>query len=385
MSDEPRISIIGGGQAAARTYGVLREHNPNLNISLFSDEKILPYERPPLSKECLDVEHSPAPSYVNPVSDYESIHSSIFLNTVVSTIDRSNNLLCLEGGETHYYDYLLIATGAKPRLLPDMEKTDNTVMTFRTIKDAERLTMKLTSIERIVVIGGGAIGTEIAAAAFKRGIKVTVIEGAGRLLSRCVSPQIANLFMKMHFSHGVELLFNRTVTMARNGTVELSDGTEISADLIVVAIGVMPNTALAEKAGLKVSNGIKVNECCRTSDEYIFAAGDVSNYFDPFLRRRVRPESWTTANIQAEAVARTILGIPIEAPRPPLFWTTQYGYEFQMCGDVLTDDVDIQISEENTRVIARHFDGPNLVGITCANQPRAFRKLSRELINRENI
>ncbi|MEQ8708810.1 MAG: FAD-dependent oxidoreductase [Rhodospirillales bacterium] len=370
------ITIVGGGQAAARAFAAVRGLAPEMPVTLFSEESHLPYERPPLSKECLHEGGLSEPHLVIPDSEYRHPATDLRLGSRVVRIDREKHRIETAAGDCHSYSKLLIATGARARVLSDVSGSGN-ILYLRNFEDAMTLADRLKFCRDLVIIGGGAIGTEIAAVAAERSIRVTVIEAGSRLLARAVCQTTSDLLRDCHLSRGVRVQFNSAVKVVSGGSVVLNDGSEIAADLVVAAIGVVPNAELAEQAGLEVSNGILTDDYCRTSDPDIYAAGDVANYYERYLGRQFRSESWAEANMQGMRAAQAMLGLEVTKPAVPSFWTDQFGISFQMCGDVTSDDIEVRGNLAAHQGAIVHFDGNRVVGATCLNNPREFRLLNR--------
>tara|TARA_R110002110_G_scaffold395200_2_gene609727 strand:- start:10751 stop:11971 length:1221 start_codon:yes stop_codon:yes gene_type:complete len=381
MSDSSGIIIVGGGQAAARAFAAIRSLAPETPVTLFSEESHFPYERPPLSKECLREDGLAEPQLVVPAGDYEHPSVDFRAESRIVRIDRKNHWVETAAGERHGYGKLLIATGARARTLPGISDDGGNIHYLRSFDDAMALAAGLKVCRNLVIIGGGAIGTEIAAVAAARNIRTTVIEAGDRLLARAVCQVTSDLFRDCHLSRGVRLQFNSAVSAVSEGGVVLNDGSEIAADLVVAAIGVVPNAELATEAGLGVLNGILTDEHCRTTDPDIYAAGDVASYHDRYLGRQFRSESWAEANMQGIRAAQAMLGLRIAEPAVPSFWTEQFGISFQMCGNVSSDDIEMRGEPVTHQGAVVHFDGARIVGATCLNNPREFRALSRLIQN----
>ena len=245
----------------------------------------------------------------------------------------------LADGSEVRYDKLLLATGASPRSLPVPGADAEGVHLLRTLDDSDALRSLLAGIRRLVVIGAGWIGLEVTAAARQAGVEVSVVESAELPLLRVLGPEVARVFADLHAGHGVDLRFGASLTAIRtdNGRatgVTLADGTEIDADAVLVAVGVSPNSQLAEAAGLDVDNGILLDAALRSSDENVFAAGDVANAEHPFYGGRIRVEHWANALNQPAAAAAAMLGQPASYDRLPYFYTDQYELGMEYVGYV---------------------------------------------------
>jgi 3-phenylpropionate/trans-cinnamate dioxygenase ferredoxin reductase subunit len=328
--------IIGGGECGARAALALRETGYAGQVTLIGAEPHLPYERPPLSKEFMVGDGEPAPTTIASTERLASAGIATVLNTAVAKIDRAARQVALADGAAIGYDKLLIATGAQSRHLP-LAGPGNRVHYLRTLNDAVRLRPWLRTGVHIAVIGGGFIGLEIAASARKRGAEVTVIEALPRVLSRIVPEEIAAVVAARHGHENVDLRCGVGVARIEespdNVAVMLSDGHHLPADLLVIGIGAIPVTAIAEDAALHVANGIVVDEYLRTNDPDIYAAGDCCSFpLAIYGGRRVRLESWRNAQDQGALAARNMAGANEALSALPWFWSDQYDLTLQIAG-----------------------------------------------------
>lgn len=330
-----KIIIIGAGQAGAQAAASLRQEGFAGAIVMIGDEPVPPYQRPPLSKAFLQGELAEERLFLRPAAFYEK--ERIELKTAAaSAIDRASRTVTLTTGERLSYDKLLLATGAPPRRIgcPGAELPG--VRYLRTIADSLALRPVLDSGKRLVVIGAGYIGLEVAAVARKAGLEVTVIEAVDRVLKRVACPPVSEFYETLHRSRGVDLrLEARLAGFEGDGHVEavrLETGETIPCGGVLVGIGAAPATALAEAAGLKVDNGVWVDEAARTDDPAIWAAGDCSNFPSPLYGRRLRLESVPNAIEQAKAAAASMAGKPAVYDAVPWFWSDQYEVKLQTAG-----------------------------------------------------
>ena len=321
-----RVVIVGAGLAAAKAIEELRAQGHDGSITLFGSEPHLPYERPPLSKAVLLGKDDESTVFVHDQQWYADHDVELHLATTVTGLDPDRSHLKV-GTEEFAYDRLLIATGATPRRLPAADAAGAPVAYLRTIEDNRRLKAAFAPGRRIVIIGGGWIGLEVAAAARIAECEVTIIESLDLPLLRVLGPEVATTFADLHRAHGVDLRLG----------VEDIDPTQLHADLIVVGIGVEPNDGLAKAAGLDVDNGILVDERLRAADPHVYAAGDVANHQHPVLGRRIRVEHWDTAIHQGETAARNMLGGDEAYTRLPYFFTDQYDRGMEYVGSVGPD------------------------------------------------
>jgi NADPH-dependent 2,4-dienoyl-CoA reductase/sulfur reductase-like enzyme len=331
-----RTIIIGAGHAGGRAAEALREADPARDIILIGREDHPPYERPPLSKTVLAGTAAPHESYLHPAAWYAEHGIALRLSTGVAAIDREGRFLVLEDGTQLTYDALLLTTGARARTLPVPGEAEVGVLYLRDIPDAERLAARLGPDVRLAVIGAGFIGLEVAASARLLGSKVHVVELAPQPLGRVVDPAIGRWVGKLHRRNGVVLHLGRAVRAIEPGgaahRLVLDDGNSIVADVIVAGIGAVPNTELAEAAGLEVRDGIVTDEEGRTNDPAVRAAGDCTRHFNPLLGRHIRLESWQNAQNQAIAVARCMAGVAHPHAEIPWFWSDQYDMNLQSLG-----------------------------------------------------
>jgi 3-phenylpropionate/trans-cinnamate dioxygenase ferredoxin reductase component len=319
------VVIVGGGQAGLEAAAALRTLGYDGTITLICEEAHAPYQRPPLSKDFLIGKQEVDSVFLRVLAYYEKHRLDLILGDPVSEVNRGARLVHLAGGGTLAYEQLILAVGARNRLLP-VPGADN-LLYLRSLDEAVTLRQRLAEARRgVAVIGGGFIGLEIAAAARGAGKAVRVIEAAPRLMARAVSPVLSDFFLELHRGQGAEVVLNSTVVEVKPGCVVLTGGRRIDADVVAAGIGVVPNIELARDAGLEVDDGITVDEFLRTSDPDIFAIGDCAHH------PRARLESVQNAVDQAKCVARTIMGNPAPYRDVPWFWTDQYDIRFQMVG-----------------------------------------------------
>jgi 3-phenylpropionate/trans-cinnamate dioxygenase ferredoxin reductase subunit len=337
VSDQT-IVIVGAGHAGGRAAEAMRQTGFKGRIVLVGEEAHPPYERPPLSKDVLFGDFPIERTYLNPHDFYAANSIDLKLRTRAVGIDAKAHKLELTGehaGELAY-DKLLLVTGGHVRHLPSPGADLAGVYYIRNIDDSLAIKPLLKTGARIVVIGGGFIGLEAAASARKLGCEVTVLEMMPTLLTRVCDAQVGDWFANFHRSHGVRVVTGAVVDhLEGKGKVQrvvLGDGSVLPADVVIVGIGIIPNTQLAAEAGLEVSNGIVVNEFGRTADPDIFAAGDVANLPNPILGYRLRLESWANAQNGGIAVARNMVGPMTPYSEVPWFWSDQYDLNLQIAG-----------------------------------------------------
>jgi 3-phenylpropionate/trans-cinnamate dioxygenase ferredoxin reductase subunit len=323
--------IIGAGECGTRAALALRQAGYDGAVTLIGAEPHAPYERPPLSKDAITAA-APAPKAIGGAERLAEAGIDFRPSRSALGIDRTARRVLLEG-ETIPYERLLLATGARPRPLPLPGADGPTVVTLRTLDDAARIRAALGPGRHLAVIGGGFIGLELAASARKLGAEVTVIEALPRLLTRGVPAEVAQVLYERHIAEGVSFHFGARLTAITAAGVVLVEDTVIRADLVVVGIGALPNTELAVAAGLAIDNGIAVDATLATSDPDIFAAGDCCSFPQPLYDdRRVRLESWRSAQEQGTLAARNMLGSAEPVSGVPWFWSDQHDLSLQIAG-----------------------------------------------------
>ncbi|KAA1179995.1 ferredoxin reductase [Rhizobium tropici] len=327
--------IIGAGECGARAAFALREKGFSGDITLIGTEPLAPYERPPLSKG--GSSEPPEPKFIALLEHYREQSIDLRLDTTVTAIDPAIKTIRLADGEALSYDKLLLATGASARGFPGVDGVSQRIRVLRTHANAVALHAALYPGQHIAVIGGGFIGLELAATARTRGADVTVIEGQPRVLKRGVPEAIAEAITQRHRQEGADIRCGQVIEAiqedAGKAMVRLSNGETISADLLLVGIGALPNVALAAGAGLAIDNGIAVNERLETSVADIYAAGDCCSFpLALYGGRRVRLESWRNAQEQANLAAANMQGEGAEISAVPWFWSDQYDLTLQIAG-----------------------------------------------------
>jgi len=348
-----RIVIVGAGQAAAQAVETLHKRGHTGSVTLIGDEASLPYQRPPLSKKYLAGSLDRDRLLFRHAAHYAEHGVILRLGFPVVGIDRQRRRVEMADGSAVEYDGLLLATGSHPRplALPGAELAG--VHYLRTVADVDRLRAELTAGRRAVIVGGGYIGLEVAATCREAGLDVVVLEAADRVMKRVVSPEVSRFYEAEHARHGVKILCNaridslvpgretgktsRVFPVSRPGTervaaVRLADGSEIPADFVLVAIGVVPTDALAREAGLDCDNGILVNEFCQTSDASIWAAGDCTRHPSIHFRASVRLESVDNAFEQGTSATLNMLGIATVHDKVPWFWSDQFDLKMVIVG-----------------------------------------------------
>jgi 3-phenylpropionate/trans-cinnamate dioxygenase ferredoxin reductase component len=320
--------IVGAGLAGGKAAETLREEGFDGRVVLIGAEPDRPYERPPLSKDYLRGEAERDAAYVHESAYYGEHDIELRTETVAEAIDLNRGEVELAGGERIPFHRLLLATGAEPRRLPGAEG----VYYLRDFGNSDALRGVLDQGGRMVVIGGGWIGSEVAASARQKGLEVTLIEQASAPLEGVLGRELGEIYAAIHRDHGVEVLTGAGVESVDAGRIQLAGGRQVECDHIVVGIGVVPRTGLAEAAGLDLENGIVVDNRLRTSADQVFAAGDVANAWHPLFNRRLRVEHWHNALEQGPAAARSMLGSGEPYDRVPYFFSDQYEVGMEYAG-----------------------------------------------------
>ena len=329
--------VVGAGQAGGRAVEAMRAAGFEGRVVLIGEEAYPPYERPPLSKKLLTGEVEVVTTYVNPPEFYAENDIEFISGVRAESLDMGARRLALSSGAEVIFDKLLLATGGRMRELavPGAAALAG-VYYVRTIDDCLALRAALAGARRVVAVGGGYLGLEAAAAARDMGLEVTVVEREANLLDRVAAPEIGRVVGDLHARHGTRVMTGADVAAiegeGRVSGVRLADGTVLAADAVIVSIGIIPNTELAEAAGCATGDGIVVDAFGETTVPGIFAAGDVANHPNGFLGRTLRLESWQNAQNQAIAVARAMCGAPVPYNEVPWFWSDQYDVNIQLAG-----------------------------------------------------
>lgn len=365
----PGMIIVGAGEAGTRAALTLRERQYAGPITLINEEGGLPYERPPLSKSALTDAQAASPIAITDAATLAAQDILYLHGVAVTGIDRSAQTVMLKNGTQLEYAKLLLATGARPRTLSLPQVDQHNIHYLRTHADATALRNCLAAGVRLVVIGGGFIGLEVAASAIEKGCLVTVIEMAPRILGRAVPAALAALIAARHRAAGVKLIedigLSSIQPQGAGYAITLADGSVVACDALVVGIGALAQTHLAELAGLAIENGIRADATLATSDPAIFTAGDCCSFPHPcFNGRRLRLEAWRNAQDQGRHVAGSMLGDTESFSMIPWFWSDQYGETLQITG--LPDEGDKTIARDmqDTKFLF-HLKSGRLVGASA--------------------
>ncbi len=335
MAPSGTFVIVGAGLAGAKAAETIRAEGFDGRVLLLGEESVRPYERPPLSKEYLRGEKDFEAAAVRAEDFYAAHAIELRTSTRARVVDVGASEVLVDSGERIAYDRLLLATGAEPRRLDVAGADLPGVHRLRTLSDADRIRQAITPGTRVVVVGAGWIGAEVAASARQLGAEVAMVEMASVPLERVLGLEVGAIYRDLHAAHGVEMHFGVAVESFRGGDrveeVWLTDGRVLAAEVVVIGVGVTPRTELAESAGLAVDDGIVVDEHLATSAPGIYAAGDVANAFHPLYGTRIRLEHWSAALNQGPAAARSMLGEPTVYDKVPYFFSDQYdlGMEYR--------------------------------------------------------
>jgi 3-phenylpropionate/trans-cinnamate dioxygenase ferredoxin reductase subunit len=377
MTDQHCV-IVGASHAAAQLAPSLRQEGWTGSILVVGDEPHTPYQRPPLSKGVLDDDSHPGKISIRPAAFYEKQAIEFKLGVKATTIDRINRRLMLDTGEALPYDKLALCTGARARKMTIPGHELEGICYLRTIKDAESIRNSAAPGMHALIVGGGYIGLETAAALTKQGMQVTVLEMADRVLQRVTAPAVSAFYRRIHAEQGVTIKTGVCVEgfegEKRVQWVICSDGNRLPADLVVIGIGVEPNVEIAEAAGLQVDNGIRVDEFAITSDPDIVAAGDCTNHPCQHYGSRIRLESVPHATDQARSAAASLCGNRKRYESLPWFWSEQYDLKMQIAGlSNGYDEVILRGDPDKDRSFAAFYVRKDkLIAADCVNRPLEF-------------
>jgi 3-phenylpropionate/trans-cinnamate dioxygenase ferredoxin reductase component len=384
-----KIVIVGAGQAASQAITSLRQGGFAGHITMVGDEAVPPYQRPPLSKAYLSGAMSLERVILKPIDALAEESVDFFSGQSVASIQSNDQTATLDTGARLPWDWLILATGARVRRIPVPGADLSGIHYLRTVADADGLGAKLTAGKRLVVVGGGYIGLEVAAVARKAGLEVTLVEALDRVLARVTTPEISAFYTRLHTDAGVTILTSTGVagfsgTAGQVNAVSLSNGNTIPADLVLVGIGILPETALGESAGVQVENGIVTDKDARTSHPRIFAIGDCANRpLVHYADRRGRLESVHNALEQAKLAAAAILGLPRPVEETPWFWSDQYDVKLQIAGLSYGSTQTVLRGDPSNRKFAAFHLGPDnrLLSVDAINAPPEF-LVGKQLIAR---
>ncbi len=372
------VIIIGASHAAAQTCVSLRQGGWDGDVTVIGDEEVLPYHRPPLSKDFLSGQKTIDDILIRPEWAYIDANITMRLGVRVGSINRAEKTVLTDEGEALPYDKLVLTTGARIRRLPIDGQELNNVFYLRDTADVLAIKAKVKTAQTAVIIGGGYIGLETAASLRKQGLDVTLLEAMPRILQRVTAPQLSTFYKRIHVEEGVNIIENIMASkITQDGkALQVTTACEqsFSADMVVIGIGVIPNIELAEMARLAIGNGIEVNPFCQTSDPDIYAAGDVTWHYNPIYDSHIRLESVPNATEQGKIVAAHINGAPKPHNALPWFWSDQFDLKLQIAGlSTGFDDVIIRGDIDGSRSFAAYyFEGEKFIAVDAVNAPRDF-------------
>ena len=384
------VVIAGAGHAAGQAVASLKQLKFEGPIVLVGDEPYLPYQRPPLSKKFLAGEMPAERLYFKPESFYADDNIEIRLNTRIESIDRHSHRLATSDGDHIGYDKLILALGARVRTVPVPGSDLDGILYLRSIADVDKIRAAIAPGKRIVIIGAGYIGLEVAAVCRQLKLEVTVIEMADRVMSRVVSPQVSDFYQQQHLSHGVDLhLSTGLEAFQGDGHVEAvttTDGQSMPTDLVVIGVGIQPNIELAETAGLAVDNGIVVDDHCQTEDPDIYAIGDCTSHPNNIYGRQLRLESVHNALEQAKTAVSNLCGIAARYSQVPWFWSDQYDIKLQIAG--LSEGYDQTVlrgDPASAGFACFYLKDRELIAVDAINSPREFMQSKALIANHAEI
>lgn len=384
------LVVVGGGQAAAQAVSSARQLGFTGKITLIGEEPWLPYQRPPLSKKYLAGEMTRERLALKPEDFYLSRNVELMRGVKVEELELASRRLRLDDGRALLYERLLLATGGRVRELPIQGRDLDGIHYIRTVDDVDALQADFEPGRRLIIVGAGYIGLEVAAVARSRGLEVTVLEAADRVLARVVCPQLSEFYERYHREAGVAIHCHAAVTAfsgsRRVTAVETAGGRSYPCDLVVVGIGIRPNVELAERAGLACDDGIVVDACARTADERVVAAGDCTRHPHPFAGRSVRLESVHNAIEQGKSAAAGLVGESRPFDEVPWFWSDQYDLKLQIAGLPFDYDEVVVRGEISKRGFAAYYlAGTRPVAVEAVNSPRDFMLGKKILAGRASV
>lgn len=380
------IVIVGTGQAGAQAAASLRQLKYDGEITMIGDDPHIPYQRPLLSKQYLSGEEGGDRLYLRAEAFYEGKNITLKTGERIESIDTRAQTVTSENGESTPYSKLLLATGSRPRILSVPGCQLAGIHYLRTLDDVDAIKSAMQPGKKMVVVGGGYVGLEVASVAVTLDLDVTVIETADRILQRVTTPEMSDYYHNLHVSRGVKILTHTEVSGFGGDThvsSVLCGDQKVEADIVIVGIGIVPNVELAEAAGLQCGNGILVDDRCRTTVDNVYAAGDCTNHPNPILNRRLRLESVPNAMEQARVVAANMMGGDKVYSAVPWFWSDQYELKLQMVGFSADGDTQVVRGDMSANQFAVFYlkDGV-LVAVDAVNSPREF-TVAKQLYERK--
>lgn len=378
MANDESYVIIGAGIAGGTAAETLRKQGFEGRVHLIGAEPYRPYDRPPLSKEFLSGAKEQEKLFFKPQDFYTEQSIELHLGTEATAIDPSLNTVTLANGESIRYDKLLLSTGSRVKRLPIPGSNLKGVHYLRTIDDSRALAHSMNGASRVVIVGAGFIGSEVAAVCKTAGLEVTVLEIQPQPMAHILGEKMGAIYANLHTNRGINLRLREGISEIRGSSrteqVITDEGNAINCDFVVIGVGITPDTTLAESAGLHVDFGILTDQYCQTSHPDIYAAGDVANWFHPGLDRRLRVEHWDNALNQGAAAAKSMLGAP-EPYSPTLyFWSDQYDLNIQYLGHATEwDDIAVRGNPADEKFTAFYLKDGSVHGALVVNNFRDIR------------
>lgn len=378
------VVIVGAGQAGATVATGLAQAGYQGKITLIGEEPYAPYQRPPLSKGVIQGKVDVDQLLIKPETYYDSKHIQLIKNARVTQIHPTEHTVQLQSNQQLNYDALVLCTGSRPRVLPIKGADLKQVFYLRTVDDANAIKGALPEKGRLVIVGAGYIGLELAASCVSQNLQVTVLERADRVMARSASRQISDYYQTLHQDTGVEVVCGVQVSALQGEQsvkdVVVEDGRIWPADVVVIGVGGVANTELAEHAGLKCDDGILVDSQCRTSTEGIYAAGDCTRQIHALLNMSLRLEAVQNASAQARMIVSSIMNQPSPRDEVPWFWSDQFEIRLQIAGILKPDYTVLVRGEPNSgSFTVLHIHDNQLKALEAVNQPKDF-ILGRRLI-----
>ena len=380
------VVIIGASHAAAEAISTLRRQGWEHDITLIGDEDSLPYQRPPLSKAYFSDGVTAEKLLIKNAEFYEKSKVTLCIPSKAVSIDREGKQVHIDDGREIPYSKLIVATGTRARLLPVEGAEFSNVKYLRSRDDVDQIKGGLKEGSKLLIVGAGYIGLELAASAVKQSISATVLEVQDRVLERVTSPEISDFFQQLHTQEGVDIRLSTGLKrfIKQDGVTfgELNNGELIEFDCAVVGIGVIPNVELAEQAGLSCDNGIIVDEFTRTADPDIYAVGDCSNHPNLFYQRRLRLESVPNAMAQAKTAALAICGKDVSYDQLPWFWSDQYDVKLQTAGLMQGyDRLEVNGDPSAKKFTVSYFKDEKIIAMDAINSPADFMKAKKAIVS----
>lgn len=387
MANIASYVIVGAGIAGNAAAETLRKQGFEGEVHLVGAEPHRPYDRPPLSKEFLSGSKEQDKLFFKPEDFYAEHSIQLHLGTEATALDPTSKTLTLADSASLHFDKLLLATGSRVRTLPIPGSELEGIHYLRTIDDSQAIAQSMNSASRVVIVGAGFIGSEVAAVCKTAGLEVTVLEIQPQPMAHILGEEMGAIYANLHTSRGIDLRLQEGISGIRGSSraeqVITDQGNAIDCDFVVIGVGIAPDTTLAESAGLEVDRGILVDEHCQTSHPDIYAAGDVANWFHPGLGHRLRVEHWDNALNQGAAAAKSMLGAP-EPYSPTLyFWSDQYDLNIQYLGHATEwDEIAVRGNPDEEKFTAFYLKDGSVHGALVVNNFRDIRP-TRTLIGQK--